>query len=60
MTIPFKSRFTDGTGKFFTVSEVVNTPVGLTVYYANEATNQQYSCLLETFGQRFHEVQRDD
>lgn len=59
MATQFKSRFTDGTGKFFTVSEVIETPVGLTVYYNNESTQEQYSCLLEAFGQRFREVQND-
>ena len=60
MATQFKSRFTDGTGKFFTVNEVLETPVGLTVYYNNEATKESYSCLLEAFGQRFTEVQNND
>ena len=60
MTAPFKSRFTDATGNYFTVSEVIQTPVGLTVYYNNEATGQSYSCLLEAFAQRFKEVQGND
>lgn len=51
-----KSRFTDGKDKIFRVTEVVQTPVGLTVYYFNEATKQEYSCLLEAFSERFHEV----
>ena len=55
----FKTQFTDGNGKFFVVSEVLETPVGLTVYYSNLETGDQYSCLLEAFGQRFIEVQID-
>lgn len=53
-------KFTDNQGTNFIVKEVINTPVGLTVYYYNEATNQEYSCLLEAFGQRFSEVQNND
>ena len=59
MTTQFKTKFTDGAGKFFVVSEVLETPVGLTVYYSNLETGTEYSCLLEAFGQRFREVQID-
>lgn len=55
----FKSRFTDGNGSYYYVKEVVETPVGLTVYYYNDGTGTEYSCLLEAFGQRFREVQDD-
>jgi len=51
-----KSRFTDKEGNIFGVTEVVQTPVGLTVYYFNEATQQEYSCLLEAFSERFREL----
>ena len=51
-----KSKFTDSTGKVFQVTEVIQTPVGLTVYYFNEATRQEYSCLLEAFSERFQEL----
>jgi hypothetical protein len=51
-----KSRFTDKEGNIFGVTEVVQTPVGLTVYYFNEATQQEYSCLLEAFSERFREI----
>ena len=51
-----RSKFTDGTGKIFKVTEVIQTPVGLTVYYFNEETNQEYSCLLEAFSERFQEL----
>ena len=59
MATQFKSQFTDGNGKIFTVSEVIQTPVGLTVYYSNIDTKEQYSCLLEAFGERFKEIQND-
>lgn len=60
MTTPYKSKFVDGTGNIYIVNEVIQTPVGLTVYYVNEATKKEYSCLLEAFGQRFREVQKND
>jgi hypothetical protein len=59
MTTPYKTRFTDGQDNICTVNEVVQTPVGLTVYYENEATKQEYSCLLEAFSERFKEIQND-
>jgi hypothetical protein len=55
----YKTKFTDGQNNIFTVNEVVQTPVGLTVYYVNEATKQEYSCLLEAFTERFKELQND-
>ena len=51
-----KSRFTDPHGKIFRVTKVLQTPVGLTVYYFNEATKQEYSCLLDAFTERFKEL----
>lgn len=59
MTTQFKSKFTDGRGSTFTVREVIQGPAGLTVYYINEDTKQEYSCLLDSFSQRFTEVQDD-
>jgi hypothetical protein len=56
MTQTYRSKFTDGHGKIFTVSEVIQTPVGLTVYYENAETGQQYSCLLDAFSERFTEL----
>lgn len=50
------ARFTDGKGTIFLVTEVTNTPVGLTVYYHNEATKQEYSCLLDSFSERYKEL----
>jgi hypothetical protein len=49
----FQAHFTDGQGRIFKVSEVIQTPVGLTVYYSNVDTQQEYSCLLEAFSERF-------
>lgn len=54
-----RSRFTDGT-HFFKVDEVIQTGQGLIVYYYNEETEQQYTCLLDAFVERFREVQQDD
>ena len=59
MTKQYKSRFTDGQNNIFTVNEVIQTPVGLTVYYVNQATKQEYSCLLDAFSERFKEIQDD-
>ena len=59
MTRPFKKQFTDGQGKIFGVREVVQTPAGLTVHYFNEQTQQEYSCLIDAFTERFQEIQND-
>ena len=59
MTTTYKSKFSDGMGNIFTVNEVIQTPVGLTVYYVNEDTKQEYSCLLDAFSERFKEIQDD-
>jgi len=59
MTTPYKSKFSDGQNNIFTVNEVIQTPVGLTVYYVNEDTKQEYSCLLDAFSERFKEIQND-
>ena len=56
MTYTKQARFTDGQGKIFRVDEVIQGPAGLTVYYFNEATQEQYSCLLEAFAERFQEL----
>ena len=56
MTSKFNARFTDGAGKTFTVTEVVQTPVGLTVYFENEKTKEQSSCLIDTFTERYKEL----
>jgi hypothetical protein len=59
MTIQFKKRFTDNQGKIFSVNEVVQTPAGLTVYYYNTETQQEYSCLIDAFIERFQEISND-
>jgi hypothetical protein len=59
MTTQFKKRFTNNQGKIFRVKEVVQTPVGLTVYYFNDETQQEYSCLIDAFIERFQEIQDD-
>jgi hypothetical protein len=59
VTTQFKKRFTDNQGKIFGVREVVQTPVGLTVYYFNNETQQEYSCLIDAFTERFQEIQDD-
>lgn len=59
MTYGKRARFTDSKGNIFKVDEVVQGPAGLTVYYHNEATEQQYSCLLDAFSERFQEVVND-
>jgi hypothetical protein len=52
----FQRRFVDVNGAIFTVEEVIQTPVGLTVYYHSVASGQKYSCLLDAFSQRFKEM----
>ena len=59
MTTQFRKRFTDNQGRIFGVNEVVQTPVGLTVYYFNTETQQEYSCLIDAFSERFQEIQDD-
>jgi hypothetical protein len=59
MTAQFKKRFTDNQGRIFSVNEVVQTPVGLTVYYYDTKTQQEYSCLIDAFAERFQEIQND-
>jgi hypothetical protein len=59
MTTQFKKRFTDNQGKIFRVKEVAQTPIGLTVYYFNDKTQQEYSCLIDAFAERFQEIPDD-
>lgn len=51
-----RKKFVDSDGQVFVVEEVLQTPVGLTVFYLNEATEQKYSCLIDAFAERFREV----
>jgi hypothetical protein len=55
----YRAKFVDGTGTIFTVDEVCQTPVGLTVHYVKESTGEKYSCLLEAFSERFREIEND-
>ena len=59
MTTQFRKRFTDSQGQIFLVNEVVQTPAGLTVYYYNIKTQQEHSCLIDAFAERFQEIQND-
>ena len=59
MTTQFRKRFTDNQGKIFSVNEVIQTPAGLTVYYFNNETQQEYSCLIDAFTEKFQEIQDD-
>ena len=51
-----RKKFTGPDGQVFVVEEVLQTPVGLTVFYLNEATKEKYSCLIDAFGERFKEL----
>jgi hypothetical protein len=59
MTVQFQKQFVDAQGRIFGVKEVVQTPVGLTVYYYDEETHQEYSCLIDAFAERFREIPND-
>lgn len=56
MTSSFKTKFRDSAGEIYTVNEVIQTPVGLTVYFENTKTHQQSSCLLDTFTEQYKEL----
>ena len=55
----YTKKFASHDGKIFVVNEVIQTPVGLTVYYTNDSTKEQYSCLIDAFSERFREIQND-
>ena len=55
----YAKKFIGPDSKIFVVNEVLQTPVGLTVYYINEKTQEQYSCLIDAFSERFREIQND-
>ena len=55
----YAKKFIGPDSKIFVVNEVLQTPVGLTVYYINEKTQEQYSCLSDAFSERFREIQND-
>mgnify|MGYP003350644994 FL=1 len=52
----FKKKFVSQDGKIFIVNEVCKTPAGLTVFYTNEKTQENYSCLIDAFSERFKEL----
>jgi len=53
------TRFTSSDGKIFIVEEVRQVDKDLWVYYHNDKTKQQYSCLLNAFSQRFFPMADD-
>jgi hypothetical protein len=59
MTTQFRKQFIDNQGRIFGVNEVIQTSAGLTVYYYNTKTQQEYSCLLDAFTERFQEIHND-
>ena len=56
----YAKKFISQDGKIFVVNEVVQTPAGLTVFYTNEKTKENYSCLIDAFSERFKEAQDDN
>lgn len=52
----FQKRFVGADGAIFTVDEVVQGPVGLTVYYTRESDGNKFSCLIDAFSERFKEL----
>lgn len=52
----FKKKFVSADGTIFTVEEVVQGPVGLTVYYTRERDGAKFSCLIDAFSERFTEL----
>jgi len=49
----YQKKYRSQDGEIFTVQEVVQTAAGLTVFYTNETTQKEYSCLIDAFGERF-------
>jgi hypothetical protein len=58
METTMRKKFTGPDGQVFVVEEVLQTPVGLTVFYLNEATKEKYSCLIDAFAERFTELEQ--
>lgn len=56
----FKKKFIDQNSELFTVNEVIQGPAGLTVYYTRVSDGGNFSCLLDSFAQRFKEVEDND
>ena len=51
-----KKKFISQDGQVFTVSEVVQGPAGLTVYYTRDKDGVNFSCLIDAFAERFKEL----
>jgi len=51
------TQFTSQDGTIFTVEEVKQVDKELWVHYNNVKTGEKYSCLLESFSQRFHPLE---
>ena len=56
MAFEMKKKFVGTDGTVFTVSEVVQGPAGLTVYYTRESDGVNFSCLIDAFSERFKEL----
>lgn len=56
MAFEMKKRFVGQDGAVFTVSEVLQGPAGLTVYYTRESDGVNFSCLIDAFAERFKEL----
>lgn len=59
MSYEMKKKFASPDGTIFTVNEVVQGPAGLTVYYTRLSDGDKFSCLIDSFSERFKEVQDD-
>ena len=57
MAVEMKKKFVGADGIVFTVSEVVQGPAGLTVYYTRENDGVNFSCLIDAFAERFKELE---
>jgi hypothetical protein len=51
------SIYRDATGKEFTVKMVDHTADGSWVHYQAVSTDQEYSCLIDAFKERFTKVE---
>ena len=53
-----KKKFVGQDGQVFTVSEVLQGPAGLTVYYTRESDGVNFTCLIDAFAERFKELEQ--
>ena len=51
-----RKKFVSDDGTVFIVSEVLQGPAGLTVYYTRERDGVNFSCLIDAFAERFKEL----